>query len=456
MMAGTLAEAADMMQGKLHGIDRSFAGVSTDTRSLQADELFVALDGPNFKGRDFLAAAQKKRAAAAVVKGAEAAALANISVDDTRVALGRLGAAWRRQMPARVVGLTGSNGKTTLKEMLASCLRQLANTLATDGNLNNEIGVPLMLCRLGPEHEYAVIEMGANHAGEIAYLTDLVAPDIVALTNAAAAHLEGFGSIDGVATAKGEILQGSPSPEFAILNADDRYFEMWRSMASNSRVLSFGVSKAADVRATSIRTVAGGTAFTLEMPGGPVDINLQLSGSHNVLNAAAAAAVAYALDVPPAIIKSGLESMQPVAGRLHRLPSSGNVTLFDDSYNANPASVSAAADFIASQAGDGWLVLGDMAELGDDAAKLHVDIGATVRQAGVSRMFATGTLTQYAVEGFGDGAQWFADMDALIAALKKSLVGHGPVNVLVKGSRSARMERVVEAFTRPLSNDGGH
>jgi UDP-N-acetylmuramoyl-tripeptide--D-alanyl-D-alanine ligase len=454
MMVSSLAEAADMMQGELHGINRRFAGVSTDTRSLRPDELFVALDGPNYSGRDFLPAAQTKRAAAAVVRGAADSALPNISVEDTRLALGRLGAAWRRQMPARVVGLTGSNGKTTLKEMVASCLRQVAKTLATDGNLNNEIGVPLMLCRLGPEHEYAVIEMGANHTGEIAYLTELVAPDVVALTNASAAHLEGFGSIDGVANAKGEILKGSPSPEFAILNADDRYFEMWRSMATNSRVLSFGVSSAADVRATSIRPSRTGTTFTLVMPDGVVDIDLQLSGSHNVMNAAAAAAVSIALDISPTVIKAGLEEMQPVAGRLRKLPACGNATLYDDSYNANPASVRAAADFLASQSGDGWLVLGDMAELGEDAASLHADVGAAVRQAGVSRMFASGALSQHAVDGFGSGAQWFESTDALIAALKSSLAGHGPVNVLVKGSRSARMERVVEALTLP--KDGGH
>ena len=231
--------------------------------------------------------------------------LPNIAVDDTLAALGQLGAGWRQQMPARVIGLTGSNGKTTLKEMIASCLQLAAPTLSTAGNLNNEIGVPLMLSRLSPEHEYAVFEMGANHAGEIAYLTGLVAPHVVALTNAGAAHLEGFGSIEGVAHAKGEILGGSPAPEIAVLNADDRFFDLWRSMAKRSRVLSFAVDNPADVRASHVSPTGNGLTFTLTLPNGSIDIELGLSGLHNALNAAAAAAVAFALEIPLQTIQQG-------------------------------------------------------------------------------------------------------------------------------------------------------
>lgn len=456
MMVSTLTQAAAMMNGELHGADRSFAGVCTDTRTLKTDELFVALDGPNFRGLDFLPAAEEKHAAAAVIAGTANSALPNISVADTRAALGQLGAAWRQQMPARIVGLTGSNGKTTLKEMIASCLQLQAPTLSTDGNLNNEIGVPLMLSRLSPEHEYAVIEMGANHAGEIAYLTGLVAPHIVALTNAGAAHLEGFGSIEGVAHAKGEILAGSPAPEVAVLNADDRYFGLWQSMAGNSRVLSFAVNNPADVRASNVRPTAQGSAFTLTLPNGAIDIELSLSGPHNALNAAAAAAVAHALDVPLDTIRQGLNQVQPVSGRLRRVQAAvAGTTLFDDSYNANPASVTAAAEFLAAQDGEGWIVLGDMAELGDDAAALHTEVGSALRQAGVARLFATGELTQHAVDGFGHGACWFADIDELVAALETALATERPSNVLVKGSRSARMERVVAALSVTENAAGG-
>lgn len=456
MMVSTLTQAAAMMNGELHGADRRFAGVSTDTRTLRSDELFVALDGPNYRGLDFLPAAEEKNAAAAVIAGAADSRLANISVADTREALGRLGAGWRQQMPARIVGLTGSNGKTTLKEMIASCLQLTAPTLSTDGNLNNEIGVPLMLSRLSPEHEYAVIEMGANHAGEIAYLTGLVAPHIVALTNAGAAHLEGFGSIEGVAHAKGEILAGSPAPEVAVLNADDRYFELWQSMAGKSRVLSFGVNNPADVRASDVRPTTQGLAFTLTLPSGAIDVELALSGSHNALNAAAAAAVAHALDIPLDTIRQGLNQVRPVAGRLRRVQAAeAGTTLFDDSYNANPASVGAAGEFLAAQDGEGWMVLGEMAELGDDAASLHSEVGAALRQAGVARLFATGDLMQHAVDGFGHGARWFADINELIEELEAALAAERPSNVLVKGSRSARMERVVTALSANEGAAGG-
>lgn len=443
MMAGTLTQAAALMRGELSGADRDFVGVSTDTRTLKAGELFVALDGPNFDGRDFVPAAADKQAAGAVVAGPVDTTLPNIAVRDTRLALGMLAVAWRRQMSARIVGLTGSNGKTTLKEMLANCLALASKTLATEGNLNNDIGVPLMLLRLGPEHDFAVFEMGANHAGEIAYLTELVAPQIVAITNAAAAHLEGFGSVEGVAYAKGEILQGPVTPEFAVLNADDAYFDLWCSFAEGSSIVSFGVENEADVRATAIRTTATGTEFTLSLPAGAIDVSLPLAGSHNVLNAAAAAAIATALDIEPDLIRQGLNTVEPVTGRLRRLSGIAGATLFDDSYNANPASVTAAAGFLATQPGESWLVLGDMAELGDDAAAHHAAVGAAAREAGVDRVFAAGSLSQHTVDGFGKGARWFESVDELVRELKRLLPDAEGANLLVKGSRSARMERVV-------------
>ncbi len=252
-MMTTLAVAADSIHGTLHGRDRDFEGISIDSRTLKDGELFVALQGPNFDGRDYVGEIHDKGAAGAVVATLTDDEIAQIAVADTRLALGELGAQWRRRLSTVVVGITGSNGKTTLKELTAACLSQAASTLATQGNLNNDIGMPLMLTRIDATHRYAVLEMGANHAGEIAYLTSLARPDVVVITNAAAAHLEGFGTIEGVARAKGEILCNGQRPELAILNADDDYFEFWLSLVADIKVVSFGLDAAADVRAEKIK-----------------------------------------------------------------------------------------------------------------------------------------------------------------------------------------------------------
>ena len=452
MIAGRLAEAAETVRGRFVGSDAAFSGLSTDTRTLRAGELFVALDGPNYAGRDFVGSAGDKNAAGAVVAGAAEHPLPQIDVADTRIALGVLAASWRRKMRARVVGLTGSNGKTTLKELIASCLSREAETLATEGNLNNDIGVPLTLSRLAPDHKFAVIEMGANHVGEIGYLTDLVAPDVVAITNAGAAHLEGFGGIEGVARGKGEILLGSRRPDYAILNADDRYFDYWRSSASDVDVLSFGVDSAADVRADAIRETDEGLAFELQLPSTRVDVRLPLAGRHNALNAAAAAAVATALDISPPNIVAGLEAARPVGGRLQPLQIRTEVALFDDSYNANPDSVLAAVHFLAAQPSRRWLVLGDMAELGSDAAAMHTEVGSQAQQAGIDRLFTTGRLSRHTNEAFGENGAWYASVEELGAALVQAMDAHdGPLAVLVKGSRSMGMERVVAQLKRGVS-----
>ena len=456
MITGRLAEAAETVRGTVVGPDATFTGLSTDTRTLQPGELFVALDGPNFSGREFVPAAGAKAAAGAVVSGTTADDLPQIDVADSRIALGALAARWRRDMNTRIVGLTGSNGKTTLKELIASCLSRAAKTLATHGNLNNDIGVPLMLSRLAHDDEFAVIEMGANHAGEIAYLTDLTQPEVVAITNAGAAHLEGFGSIEGVAKAKGEILLGSRRPDFAILNADDAYFEYWRSSASDVPVLSFGTDSDADVRVDSITEMPEGVTFTLHLPSTRVGVRLPLAGRHNALNAAAAAAVATALDISPDVIVAGLEAVEPVGGRLQPVQIRHDVALFDDSYNANPDSVLAAVNFLSAQAGRRWLVLGDMAELGTDAAAMHEEIGRRAQAAGVDRLFATGRLCQQATAGFGAGAHWYESVDALGAALIREIEEHdGPLAVLVKGSRSMGMERVVASAKRASAEQDG-
>ena len=443
-MESTLAQAANSMRGTLKGTDLKFRGVSTDTRTLKKGELFFALQGPNFDGAAFVEAAARQHASGAVVPLLVDAEIPVILVDDTLQALGLLAADWRQQMTATVIGITGSNGKTTLKEMLASCLALAAETLPTQGNLNNEIGVPLMLARLGNEHRYAVIEIGANHAGEIGRLSALVQPKIVAITNAAPAHLEGFGSLEGVAHAKGEILTSEVRPETVILNADDEYFTYWSSLIANVDVTSFGLAPQANFRASDVYATEYGSAFTLHMPEGELQIALPLFGAHNVLLACAAAAIAASLDIDEQQIKMGLEAVQPIAGRLQPVRSISGDTLYDDSYNANPVSVVAAAKFLAAQQGASWLVLGDMAELGDDAAELHTAIGTDLKSVGIDHLLATGELSRHTVSAFGDDGLWFASQDELIETLRKSLDGNN--NVLVKGSRSMGMERVVAAL----------
>jgi UDP-N-acetylmuramoyl-tripeptide--D-alanyl-D-alanine ligase len=429
------------MNGILHGVDGLFDGVSTDTRSVRDGELFFALQGPNFDGGKFVAQACDKRAAAAVVATVVDEDISQIEVDDTRLALGRLGAAWRQQQPARVIGITGSNGKTTLKELTAACLSQIASTLATEGNLNNDIGMPLMLLKIKESHKYAVLEMGANHAGEIAYLASLARPDIVVITNAAAAHLEGFGSIEGVARAKGEILSGDVRPEFAILNADDEFFSDWSSLVEDATVLSFGLGESADIRAADIVSAPNQTQFRLILPDSEINVTLPLVGIHNVRNACAAAAVATALGMSAAQIAAALESVRPIPGRLQAVDGINGATLYDDTYNANPLSVAAAAEFVASLPGSSWLVLGDMGELGDDAPSLHHEVGKAARDTGIDRLFAIGELSRNTVDAFGANASWHDSVESLVAEVAENMTAG--VNICVKGSRFMQMERVV-------------
>jgi len=443
-MNATLASAVDAMQGVLRGDDRSFAGVSTDTRTVRSGELFFALSGPNFDGGEFVSQASAKGAAGAVVSAHVVEDIAQIVVDDTRLALGQLGSAWRQQHTATVVGVTGSNGKTTLKEMIATCLAQVAPTMATAGNLNNDIGMPLMLLRIDSSHRFAVLEMGANHGGEIAYLTSLALPDVVVITNAGASHLEGFGSLTGVAHGKGEILQGDPRPRTAVLNADDDFYDYWMSLVDDVEILSFGLSGNADIFATEIHAGKADTRFLLHLPDARIEVQLPLVGLHNVRNACAAAAVAAALGISAAQIKTALESVAPASGRLQPVAGLHGATLYDDSYNANPVSVMAAGDFVAQLDGDNWMVLGDMGELGSDEIDLHKQVGAALRDAGIDRLFAVGELSKTTVAAFGKHGEWFDNIDDLVERVANALTAD--VNVLVKGSRSARMERVVTAI----------
>jgi len=443
----TLAELATACGGRLVGADRAYSGVSTDTRTLKVGEVFFALQGPRFNAAEFAGAAAAAGAASVVVPAQQDVPIAQIIVDDTLAALTRAAAAWRAQFAIPLIGVAGSNGKTTAKGMTASILGQAGSCLATLGNLNNHIGVPLTLLRLEATHEFAVIEIGANRPGEVATLAALAKPGIGLVTNAGAEHLEGFGSLEGVARAEGELFEALPAGGVAVINADDAFSEMWRG-ATRARVVTFGLTNAADFHARDITTEVGSdgfsTAFTLHSPVGDVAIRLQLAGLHNVANALAAAAAAVSAGATLAQVAAGLAAMQPVRGRLNLRVTRAGAWLIDDSYNANPSSMRAGIDVLADLGGRRWLAIGDMGELGAHAGEAHADIGRYARARGVERLFATGPLAALAVEAFGAGAQWFPDAEALTRELESAL--DAGVRLLVKGSRSNRLERVVDAL----------
>lgn len=445
-MNRTLSDFARACGGELIGPDRAYSGVSSDTRTIKPGELFVALRGPRFNANEFVGAAEKAGAAGAVVDVRVDGPLAQILVGDTLDALTRASVAWRDGFKLPVVGVAGSNGKTTVKEMLAAILARAGNTLATRGSLNNHIGVPLTLHRLDPANRFAVIEIGANHPGEVAALVKLAKPTVGLITNAGAEHLEGFGSIEGAARAEGEMVADLPPEATAVLNADDDFIGLWRDM-TRARVVTFGLQKPADFRATDIHTsIADGfvTRFTMLTPAGNAPIELHLAGRHNVANALCAAAAAIAAGASLEDVRTGLATMRPVPGRLQFKTAPSGAWIVDDSYNANPSSMKAGIEVLSNVDARRWLVMGDMGELGDFASESHQEIGRFARNHRIDRLFATGKLAALAVETFGPGAQWFSDTDALSRAVNAELSRE--VCVLVKGSRSSRLERVVDSL----------
>ena len=459
-MNRTLAEFAHACGGQLHGTDRAYTGVSTDTRTLKPGELFVALRGPRFNANDFVAAAETAGAAGAVLDTRVDRPIAQIVVRDTQAAMSQAAASWRAQFSIPVVGVAGSNGKTTVKEMIAAILERRGTTLATRGNLNNHIGVPLTLFRMESAHVQAVVEIGANHPGEVAALVELARPTVGLITNAGAEHLEGFGSIEGVARAEGEMVAGLAPTATAVINADDEFADLWRGM-TRARISSFGIAHPADFAAHDLHTAidAGGfvTRFTLRAPQGSIPIELHLAGRHNVLNSLCAAAAASAAGATLDEVRSGLATMRPVPGRLQFKTAPSGAWIVDDSYNANPSSMKAGIEVLAAVDARRWLVMGDMGELGDYAVDSHGEIGRYARVNRIERLFATGKLSALAVEAFGSGAEWFADTEALARAVNAELSRE--VCVLVKGSRSNRLERVVEALvgkSTQAANNGAH
>ncbi len=458
MIAHTLGDLAQVSGGRLIGANFPFTSVSIDSRTLNGGALFVALKGPSFDGHEFVSAAIQRGAVGALVERELPLPIPQVVVPDVLQALSRFALAWRREFSIPVVAITGSNGKTTTKEMVGSILSRLGPCLVTQGNLNNHLGVPATVLRLTAEHRTAVIEMGANHQREIAALSAIAEPTIGIITNAGAAHLEGFGGLDGVARGKGELLRALPRDGVAIVNADDAFAELWRETTSAQRVLTFGLTQVADVWARSVRTQMSTDgfhfAFELQTPLGACACTLALAGLHNLRNALGAAAAAQTAGAALNDISVGLAAMRAVKGRLNLLPALHGAFLLDDSYNANPSSLRAGIDALVGLPGEHWLVLGDMLELGEGDNELHAEMGEYARVAKVKKLFAVGTRTRFAVDAFGPGAVWFGSADSLIAKLQNEL--HPNVTVLVKGSRANRLEKVSAALSvgLPAASNG--
>lgn len=451
-----LTRIAQWTNGRqIDGSDVLIDAVETDTRTLDASDgraaLFIALKGANFDGHDHVAAAAELGARAALVSREVDAPLPQVVVADTEHALGALAAALHRGHGGKVVGITGSNGKTTVKQLTHAILRLAGKAYVNPGNRNNEIGLPLAVIDTPDDADYAIYEMGAGKHGDIAYLTAIARPDVALVNNVAPAHLERMQSLFGIAETKGAIYEALPVDGVAVINADDAFAPYFAERAHGRRLLRYGLDATADVGARDIVVGEIESRFTIVSPAGEASVSLPLAGRHNVTNALAAASIALALGVPLATIAEGLSNMQPVAGRLVRHRLGNGATLIDDSYNANPGSLNAAIDTLAAATGENWLVLGDMRELGGDANALHAEAGRRAKAAGIARLFALGPLSVAAVEAFGDGGAHFDSHEALAEALRRQL--HGAVRVLVKGSRGSAMDRIVTALLPPEQGD---
>ncbi|MEO5694301.1 MAG: UDP-N-acetylmuramoyl-tripeptide--D-alanyl-D-alanine ligase [Usitatibacter sp.] len=442
-----LREAAQAVGGRVEGDPVGFEGVSTDSRTIAPGELFVALKGERFDGHEHVGEARLRGAAAALVSRL-VPQTPQVVARDTRVALGRLAAHWRVRHSAPLVALTGSNGKTTVKEMLAAILAvhcgDRTRVLATEGNLNNDIGMPLTLLKLREHHHYAVIEMGMNHEGEIDNLAHIAQPSVALVNNAHRAHVGILGSVEAIAHAKGEIYAGLRGNGVAIVNEDDAHAPYWKSLNAGRRIVTFGLGAGADVRAST-----AGPQMRIVTPQDAFAVTLHVAGEHNLRNALAACAAAHALGIPVAAMQQGLGEFPGVPGRLQRRRGPAGAWVIDDSYNANPESMRAAIDVLAAQEGRRVFVMGDMGELGSEAPSMHAEVGAAARAAGIDALFTLGEASREADGAFGAGARHFDDHAALIEAARGE-AGYG-VTFLVKGSRFMRMERVADA----LASSGG-
>ncbi|MGI9212005.1 MAG: UDP-N-acetylmuramoyl-tripeptide--D-alanyl-D-alanine ligase [Methylococcaceae bacterium] len=445
-----LSDWARVTGGEWQGDDICLSSLSIDTRKLEPGQAYLAIRGERFDGNDFVAEAERCGASALIVERWVDSGLPQVKVADGRLALGYLAKEWRTAWGGIVIGITGSNGKTTVKELVAALLAESGAVWKTQGNFNNDIGVPLTLLQLREAHRYAAIEMGANHPGEIDYVAQLAMPNVAIISNAGPAHLEGFGSVEGVAKAKGELLDALPADGIALLNVDDPFHDQWRERAGSRRVLRFGFSDKAEVRAHSDSVVTGfqdgrfHTRFTADVDGRHLDIHLPLCGRHNVRNALAALAVGHVLGLDDRALMSGMMNIARVSGRFQPLKGQRNMLLIDDTYNANPASVEAALAVLADWPGEAWMALGSLGELGDTSPALHAALGHKVRAAGVTRLLATGPDVEHTLTAFGAGARYCSNQADMIEHILNEPVA--PAILLIKGSRSQQMERVVAAL----------
>ena len=452
-----LGAIAMWTRGHLLGIDAEVLGVAIDSRQVRPGDLFVAIAGAHVDGHDYLSAAADRGAVGALVTRRVDSQLPQVLVTNATLALGDLASAVRAQRDVRVVGITGSNGKTTVKTLTAAILCRHGRTHVSAGNHNNELGLALSVLAMPLDTEFAVLEMGAGKPGDIAYLASIARPDVAVVTLIAPAHLQRMGSVEVIAETKGALYQALPADGIAIINADDAFAAFFAGLTGGRKLVHFGLTHAAEVTARDIQARADGSQFVLVTPQGEAAVSLPLPGRHNVRNALAAAAVAFALDVPLATIVAGLAATEGVPGRLQRRQTAAGWILIDDTYNANPSSMTAAIDTLLLAPRERWLVLGDMAELGSDAIALHAALGEHARERGVDRLFVVGPLGAATVAAFGAHGEHFADQAALSAALRAQL--HAGVTCLFKGSRSAGMERVLaavddDASTSPAPHGG--
>ena len=450
-----IASAAAVMSGRLLGDNVTFTGVSTDSRALVAGELFVALRGDVFDGHDFVACVRDLGAVAAVVDAEAVENLQNVDlplivVADTRLALGALAAGWRARFNLPVIAVTGSNGKTTSKEMIASILKAAFGdaVLATQGNFNNDIGMPLTLLKLNSGHRAAIIEMGMNHPGEIGYLTRIAQPTVALVTNAQRAHLAGMGTIESIAAEKGSVFLGLDASGVAVFNADDQWATLWRNQTTGRSVLCFALERTADVMG---RYLAHGLENRLIIAAqeDEIEVSLALPGAHNARNALGAATAALAAGVPLSAVRDGLNAFRGIKGRLQRRPGLNGAILLDDTYNANPDSVRAGIDVLAATVGKKILVLGDMGEIGDMTGQFHDEVGGYAKSQGIDRLLALGESSVLAAHNFGVGGQHFKKIEELIDVLSQELTSE--TTALIKGSRFMRMERVANAVSDALA-----